>query len=147
MKRVLLVDDSREWLDLMDRALPEFIVEKADSFGTAKWLIQTGEAYDLAIVDLNLVEDVNNFGGQADGLGDVILDLLHAGFPATRRIALTGMSAESIKRIFERHDLDDVLIKGHMTMAGLREAVKRALDRTSPPDPRRNTNPGRSVKS
>lgn len=135
MNRVLLVDDDPEWLGLMGRALPDFAVDKAGSFYEAEEFIQTRKAYDLAIVDLNLVGDDDNFGEQMDGLGDDILDLLHADFPATHRIALTGKSTESIQEIFERHDLDDVLIKGHVTMAGLRRAVKRALVRTSSPAP------------
>jgi len=131
MARILLVDNDQHWLDLIRRSLPEHQVDPVDSYDKAVEAIAAGSPYDVAIVDLNLIDSPGLNTG--DELGGRILDQLREESPSTRRIALTAYPPSAARWIFERYDVDDLLLKGNMAFAVIGEAVKAALERTSAP--------------
>jgi CheY-like chemotaxis protein len=125
MNRVLLVDNDLEWLGSMYRALPGYDVDKAQSYDDAVDLLDRGPAYDVAVVDLNLIDS-------GDGLGGDILSRLRRDHPRTRRIALTAWPPGAVrKEIFGRYDVDELLLKAHMSLSLLRQVVQMALARTA----------------
>jgi CheY-like chemotaxis protein len=131
MTRILLVDDEElAWLEPMARALPDYDLAKARSYPEAVTLIESGESYDLAVVDLNLAGSDDR--PAMDNLGAEILKLLRQRHPSIRLIALTGQPSASTREIFYDYDVDDLLIKGSGTLRDLRKAIKVALARTSP---------------
>jgi CheY-like chemotaxis protein len=131
MTSILLIDDERDWLELIRRALPEYDVDQAESYDDALALLAGGAIYDVAIVDLNLLE----IG--SDGLGGVLLELMRDRYPSIRRIALTGMRPTSVRTVFDRFDVDDLLLKDKtINLAVVREVVEVALGRTTNDVPR-----------
>ena len=122
MARIIYVEDEASWLDLTRSALSGHQVDSAGSFREAVALIQQNEDYDLALVDLNLE-------GGNDQLGAEILDLLRLEHPATRRIVVTahppigGLRAN----IFERYEVEEIIIKGRTTLPDLRKIVTDVL--------------------
>lgn len=130
MTRILLVENDPEWLDSIPRSLPHYNVDLAPSYNEALRCIDSGVVYDVAIVDLNLIDsaDRNSF----DLLGGEILIVLRQKVPATRRIALTAFPPGAVREeVFDRYDVDELLIKGGMTLSSLREVVQLALDRNA----------------
>jgi response regulator RpfG family c-di-GMP phosphodiesterase len=129
MTRILLVDNDPAWLDSMKRSLPGYEVDTAESYEGARALIQREMVYEVAIVDLNLVDSHDHNPG--DLLGGEILLELRRDRPSTRRIALTGWPPSSVRReVFDKYDVDDLLLKKSMSLAVLREVVRVALART-----------------
>jgi CheY-like chemotaxis protein len=124
MARIIHVDDRPEWIAVVRRALADHHVDSARSFEEALQLIHGTAPYDVALVDLNLV-------GEDDRMGNELLDLLMTEFPTTRRVVVTASVPVGALRagVFERYDLDDVIIKGKATVPGLRMVVNRALKR------------------
>jgi len=124
MARILHVEDDQEWLGLTRRALPGHQVDSAASYPEALALIQENPPYDLALVDLYLNPD----GGE---LGAELLDLLRIDYPSTARIVLTGKPPAGALRanIFERYGVEDIIIKGNLTLADITEVVSNALSR------------------
>jgi CheY-like chemotaxis protein len=122
MARIIHVDDGPEWIELVRRVLADHSVDSADSYDEALRLIRSSPPYDLALIDLNLAGDDDIIGGE-------LLDLLRMDFPATRRIVITGSPPAGDMRtnIFERYDLENVIIKGKTTLPGLRLVVIQAL--------------------
>jgi CheY-like chemotaxis protein len=129
MARILLVENDQDWLGLISRALPEHDVDPARTYGEAVERLGGGMVYDIAIVDLNL-NDSEEYR-RRDLLGGEILQLLRKDYPSTRRIAITGMPPVSVrKKVFDRYDVDDLLLKGNMDPADVRDAVDASLRRT-----------------
>jgi CheY-like chemotaxis protein len=102
--------------------LADHRVDSARTYDEALTLINGTASYDLALIDLNLT-------GEDDRTGGEILDLLRMEFPATRRVIVTGSPPAGGLRsdVFERYGVEDVIIKGKMTLPGLRIVVTRAL--------------------
>jgi CheY-like chemotaxis protein len=130
MCRILLVENDIGWLELICRALPEYEVAQAQSYDEALALLAAGVDYDVAIVDLNLLEDGN------DHLGGEILEIMKDRYTSTRRIALTGEHQTAVRGLLERYGADDLLLKkdglllkDRINLAVVREAVKLALRR------------------
>lgn len=128
MTRILLVDNDQDWLDLIGGSLPDYKVDTALSYELALQAIRR-ETYDVAIVDLNLIDTDKRRTN--DFLGGRILDLLRADYPETRRIALTAYSPSSARQLIDLYDVDDLLLKGNMALAVVLEVVNAALKRTS----------------
>jgi response regulator RpfG family c-di-GMP phosphodiesterase len=131
MANVLLVDDERDWLDLIRRALPEYNVQQARSYKKAIALLGGDVTYDVAIVDLNLLRP-----GRRDLLGGTLLEKLKSDYPSTRRIALTGFPPTAVKALLDKYDVVDLLLKKDMDFTVVRQVVEAALERTAddPPD-------------
>lgn len=123
--RILVVDDERDWLELIVRTLPDHEVDGASSYGQALELINSGRSYDLAIVDLNLMD--SGKVDTRDRLGGGLLDLLRDNYPATRRIAMTGWPLTSVRQVFDRFDVDELLLKQRMALADIRHVVEHTL--------------------
>jgi CheY-like chemotaxis protein len=124
--RILLVDDEPEYGGLIQRALPDYSLDFAESYNDAMDLLKAGLPYDVAIVDLNLI-------GAAfkDRLGERLLAYLLADYPSTRRIALTGASPGSVSKIFKKYQVDDLLIKPLQDLHEVGVVVEAALARAS----------------
>ncbi len=122
MARIIYVEDEPFWLDLTRNALVGHRVDSARSFREAITLIQENEAYDIALVDLNLEEDDDRLGGE-------ILDLLRMDYPSTRLIVVTGRPPVGGLRanIFQRYGVDEIIIKGRTTLPDLRKIVTDVL--------------------
>jgi CheY-like chemotaxis protein len=131
--RILLVENNPEWLDLIRQALPEYRVDAAQSYDEAVRRIGEGLPYDAAIVDLNLIDSPARMA--QDRLGGEILLLLRQKHPLTRRLAITGLPPSAVREIFDRYDVDDLLIKANMTFSDLREVVEVSLARTAADTP------------
>lgn len=84
-------------------------------------MLESGSAYTVALVDLNLESDSDAQGGE-------LLDLLRSRYPQTKRIVITGNPpAGSIrKQVFERYDVEEVIIKRDLDLPDLRRAVEEA---------------------
>ena len=129
MARILLVDNDKDWLDLIKGSLPEHQVDTASSYKEAEQAIRSGITYDVAIVDLNLID--SPYRSTLDGLGGKILRLLRVNFPEIRRIALTAYSPSSAKQVIDQYAVDDLLLKGNMALSVVPEVVEAALALTS----------------
>ena len=122
MACILLIDDDSEWLDLIRRALPEYQVDQAQSYDEALAQLSGDTVYDVAIVDLNLLETGR------DRLGGKLLEIMRDEYPSTRRIALTGLPPTAVKDVFDRYDVEDLLLKGPLVdLAAVRDVVEAAL--------------------
>ncbi len=131
MARILLVDNDQDWLDLIARSLPEHEVDTAISYDAGVQAIRSGSPYDVAIIDLNLIDSPNRY--TKDELGGKILDMLRDEYPSTRRIALTADTPSSVRQVLDKYDVHDLLLKKNMAFAVIGEAVKAALEGTSAP--------------
>jgi CheY-like chemotaxis protein len=125
MSSVLLIENESYWLELIRRALPEYDVTRAQSYDEAMALLAGGVTYDVAIVDLNLLETGN------DRLGEKLLEIMRHGCPSTRRIALTGSPPTAVRSLFEQYDIDDLLLKENMVLQVVREVVETASRRVA----------------
>lgn len=124
MSRILHVEDEPEWTSLTRQALADHRVDCAETYNAALSFLQEHPPYDLALVDLNLVSDNDLLGGE-------ILDLLRARYPMTRRIVVTGSPPKGAVRtnIFERYGVEEIIIKGALSLPDLRRVVEDALSR------------------
>lgn len=105
--RILIVDDDPEWLGLLTRLFPNHIVDAVQSFADALKRAETpGQHYDVAIVDLNLLNEDDRLGGD-------ILGSLYRNSRSTLRIAVTGTPEGSMRRdVLDQYHVEDVFIKG-----------------------------------
>ena len=128
MIRVLLAEDDGEYRRIVREALlPSGCqVDAAATYDEALELLQDGALYDAAIVDLNLIEE------GTDQLGEMLLEKLKEHYPWVTRIALTGMTPGTVKKMWERLGLADLLLKQSMKVGQVREVVRDAL--TDAPD-------------
>ena len=122
MARILHVDDDKSWRELIKRRLGDHHIDSAGSQQEAIRLLKTEPAYDVALVDLNLMTD-------SDGEGGEVLDYLKMRHPSTRRILVTGNppGGPMRKNMFDRYDVVDILIKRDMNLADLRRVVEEAI--------------------
>jgi response regulator RpfG family c-di-GMP phosphodiesterase len=122
MSRILHVEDEPEWTALTRQALADHRVDCAETYDMALAFLQEHPPYDLALVDLHLVDDNDLLGGE-------ILDLLRARYPTTRRIVITGSPPKGAVRanIFERYGVEEIIIKGALSLPDLRRVVEDAL--------------------
>jgi CheY-like chemotaxis protein len=123
MARVLLVENEGVWLNLIRQALPEFEVDQAQSFESARALLDDNVPYDVAIVDLNLLKRGR------DRLGGRLLEIMKRDRPEIRRIGMTGVPPTAVRELFERYGLDDLLLKTDIDLAVVRDVVETALKR------------------
>ncbi len=130
--RILIVDDDPEWLGLLTRLFPGHIVDAVQSFEEALKRVEApGHNYDVAIVDLNLLNDDDRLGGD-------ILDSLYRNSRSTLRIAVTGTPEGSMRRdVLDEYHVEDVFIK-RGKLARLRHIV---LGPPSAPEPDLSADP------
>lgn len=137
MARILHVDDDELWRQLIKTRLGDHHIDSAESLQQAIDLLQYESPYDVALVDLNLAGDNDLQGGD-------LLDLMRIRYPHTRRILVTGSPpAGSVrKNLYERYDVDEIIIKRDMSLPDLRRVVEEAVARTpSGPSPSAGTSP------
>jgi DNA-binding NtrC family response regulator len=119
MARILHVDDELGWLEFVHEHLEDHHVDSAESARKAINLLEANSAYDVALVDLNL---------ESEGDGGEVLDLLKARYPTTRRIVVTGKPPRGrLRRLIERFDAYEILIKGKLDLPDLRIVVEEAV--------------------
>jgi CheY-like chemotaxis protein len=123
MARILHVDDLHEWREVVGRALADHHVDVAGSYDEALDLLQSGAAYDLALVDLHLVPGQDDPGGE-------LLELLRARYPDTRRIVVAALPPDGALRVdlVEKYGVEEVLIRSAMDAPELRHVVEDALE-------------------
>jgi CheY-like chemotaxis protein len=129
LARVLLVDNDPEWLDLIKGSLPDFEVKTARTYDEALQALQAEDFYDVAIIDLNLIDSPDR--RTRDGLGGRLLKTLRRDYPETRRIALTGDPPGSAMQVVSLYAVDDLLLKGTMPLSVVPEVVHAVLSRTT----------------
>jgi len=120
--RILHVDDEESWRRLVRENLEDHHVDSAVSLNDALRILEATSSYDVALVDLNLKTD-------SDGEGGELLDLLRSRFPSTRRVVITGRPpGGSLRRnIFERFDVEEIIIKRQFEIPDLRRVVEEAV--------------------
>jgi CheY-like chemotaxis protein len=125
MPRILHVEDEDIWRTFVKQALADHHIDSAASADQALHYLQGSAPYDLALVDLHLIKPGDLLGGE-------ILDLLRTRYPLTRRIVVTGSPPRGPLRanIFERYEVEEIIIKGDVTLPDLRRVVEGALDLT-----------------
>jgi len=103
----------------------DHVVDSARTFEDAAKRVQPGGiSYDVAIVDLNLIDDpADQVSG--DMLGGEVLLMLRQNHPSTLRIALTGSPPRGALRkgLVDRYQVYDFFMKGHMDLHDLRALV------------------------
>jgi CheY-like chemotaxis protein len=122
LARILHVDDDEAWRRLIKSRLGDHYVDSAASLQEAIGLLQRESEYDVALVDLNLATDSDRQGGD-------LLDLMRIRYPATRRILVTGSPPPGSvrKNVFERYDVEEIIIKSTTDMPDLRRVVEEAI--------------------
>jgi CheY-like chemotaxis protein len=122
LARILHVDDDESWREIIKTRLGDHDIDSAGSLQQAIGLLQAEPPYDVALVDLNLAGDSDRQGGD-------LLDLMQIRYPSTRRILITGSPpAGSVrKNLFERYDVDEIIIKRDMDIADLRRVIEEAI--------------------
>jgi CheY-like chemotaxis protein len=122
MARILHVEDNSDWRELVRRRLGDHHVDSAASLQEAVDLLQSGQSYQVALVDLNLETDSDQLGGE-------ILDLIQLRYPDTRRIVVTGSPPPGPvrKNVFERFDAQEILIKRDTDIPELRRVIEEAI--------------------
>jgi CheY-like chemotaxis protein len=127
MARLLLVENNKDLLGVIFRSMPGHEIQTAETFDQAIDYLKKMVFFDVAVVDLNLVDSpaYNGF----DGLGGEFLYRLRSGYSPTRRIAMTAYPPAAVREIFDQYVLDDLLIKENMQLHDVREAVERSLAR------------------
>jgi CheY-like chemotaxis protein len=122
LARILYVDDDEFWRKYIAKQLRDHHADTVGSFQAAVDLLDSESAYAVALVDLNL-------HGDDDGEGGELLDLLRLRYPATKRIVITGSppGGDVGKRIFERYDVEALIIKRNFSLPDLRRVVEEAI--------------------
>lgn len=123
MARVLLVENERYWLDAIHGVLRGYQVDEAQTFDEALALLNGGNTYDIAIVDINLLEP------GTDKQGGQFLEDMKKKYPDIRRIALTGNPPTAVMAMLDQYDLDDVLFKQNIDLSVVWEVVEAARKR------------------
>jgi CheY-like chemotaxis protein len=120
--RILHVEDNEDWRNLIKSRLSGHHVDSAASFEDAVALLEARSAYEVALVDLHLETDSDEQGGD-------LLDLMRVQYPTTRRIVVTGNPPPGAVRrtVFERYDVEEILIKSEMGIPDLRRVVEEAI--------------------
>jgi len=97
-QRILVVDDQRNWREVMESLLTDsgYTVDTAGSASQA-WKLVNANAYDLIIVDVRLV-DSNPFDIQGVELVERISSQLSRSSPV---VVMTGYSFEGLKETME----------------------------------------------
>ena len=124
MARILHVEDDPLWRDLIRNRFTDHHVDSADSLNKALEYLLSRAPYDLALVDLRLDNYTDLSGGE-------VLDLLREHYPTTRRIVITGSPPAGPVRatVFERYEVEEIIIKGEFGAPDLRRVVEEALAR------------------
>jgi DNA-binding NarL/FixJ family response regulator len=125
MARILVVDNDHFWVDQISGSLPEDNIDGAGSYQEAVDFLRR-KTYDIAIVDLNLMDEPGHYTD--DGLGGEILKLLKSDYPETCRIALTGHTPSAVMEILREYRVADLLLKQNMTLGAVRKVVQAARD-------------------
>ncbi|MGA8529210.1 MAG: hypothetical protein WB622_05810 [Acidobacteriaceae bacterium] len=122
MARILYVENEEFWRNYITKQLGDHHVDTVGSLQAAVDLLDSEPAYAVALVDLNL-------HGDGDGEGGELLDLLYLRYPATKRIVVTGSPPGGSvgKRIFERYDVEALIIKRDLSLPDLRRVVEEAI--------------------
>jgi len=128
MARILVVDNDQFWLEKISQSLPNHDVDGASEYQEAVDLLSQ-KTYDIAIVDLNLLDAPGYYPD--DNLGGEILKLLRSDYPGTCRIALTGHPPGRVMGIVNEYGVADLLLKQNMTLDAVRKVVQDALAGTS----------------
>ncbi|MCA1818887.1 MAG: response regulator [Halobacteriales archaeon] len=121
---ILLVEDNPDDAELVERALAGeasgFHIDWAERLAEAKQRIgRPGRGHGVVLLDLNLPDSA--------GL-DTFLEL-HAAAPDVPIVILSGLDDEAVAREGVKRGAQDFLMKDEVTPAGLRHAIRYAIER------------------
>jgi CheY-like chemotaxis protein len=139
MARILHVEDDKFWRSLVGGRLGDHHIDSVASLKEAIELLDSESPYNLALVDLNLLTDSDRQGGE-------LLDLLRMRYPSTRRIVITGSPPAGAvrKNVFERYDVEEIIIKRDLDIPDLRRVVEEAIAQ-GPDGPSQSVRLSRSI--
>ncbi|WP_005032606.1 PAS domain S-box protein [Holophaga foetida] len=118
---VLIVEDSAEWAELIQRVLQsrqEWYTRSVGTMAKARECLAE-RSWDLLFTDLNL----------PDSRGLDTLFRLRGEAPDTGIVVMTGMSEEALARQALRAGAQDFLVKGAITASGITRVARYAFER------------------
>ena len=127
--KILAVENDPEWLGLVLRLFPDHVVKPIRYYADALPIVEAENMlYDVAIVDLNLIDlPAQRPAGHRprDMLGGELLKKLYANQPSTLRIALTGLPPRGpvLRDLVAKYHVDEFFMKEDMDPAELRRLV------------------------
>jgi hypothetical protein len=127
--RILVVENDPEWLALVFRALSDHVVKPVRYYSDALQIVEAENmAYDVAIIDLNLLDSPTHQAfshRNHDLLGGDLLLKLYVLHPSTLRVALTGLPPRGplLRGLVDRYHVHEFFMKGHMDPADLRDLI------------------------
>jgi hypothetical protein len=127
--KILAVENDPEWLGLVLRLFPDHVVKPVRYYADALPIVEAESmVYDVAIVDLNLIDPpAHRPPGHRhrDMLGGELLVKLYEDHPSTLRIALTGAPPSGPLRqgLMDRYHVDEFFMKEDLDLADLRRVV------------------------
>jgi CheY-like chemotaxis protein len=129
-KRILIVDDDREWSDLISVYLKEadYYVEVANSKPVAvDWLQR--RPFDLVLTNLHLLSPRSNLSAypQADYLGASVLKAVHRYAPGTPCIVISAHPNLVKKHLGPYPEWVDIINKSGLRLHELAETVESVI--------------------
>ena len=127
--KILAVENDPEWLGLILQLFPDHVVKPVRYYADALLIVGAENmAYDVAIVDLNLIDSpVHRPLGyrRRDMLGGDLLQKLYEDHPSTFRVALTGLPPEGpiMQSLVGEYHVDEFFMKENVDLAALRRLV------------------------
>jgi CheY-like chemotaxis protein len=120
---ILFVEDNRSLVRAIRSALPNCDLIDANNLREGLDRLNSGEHYDLIMVNLNYTDDTN------DNLGLEILEFIKENMPETPRIVVTGQPTTKPVNEFFFKDMgvSELFIKGESMTMDLRRIVNRLL--------------------
>lgn len=127
--KILAVENDPEWLELLLLLFPDHVVKPIRHYADALPMVEAENmVYDVAIIDLNLIDPPANQSlghRRRDMLGGELLLKLHEDHPSTLRIALTGTppTGPLLRGLVARYHVDELFMKEELDPADLRRVV------------------------
>jgi hypothetical protein len=127
--KILVVENDPEWLGLVLLLFQDHVVKPIQDYADALSIVEAGNVvYDVAIVDLNLIDqpaDRPLGHRRRDMLGGELLLKLYEEHPSTLRIALTGAPPTGPLRqgLVDRYHVYEFFMKEDLDPADLRRVV------------------------
>jgi hypothetical protein len=127
--KILVVENDPEWLGLVLLLFQDHVVKPIRDYADALSIVEAGNmVYDVAIVDLNLIDqpaDRPLGHRRRDMLGGELLLKLYMEHPSTLRIALTGAppSGGLRQNLVDRYHVYEFFMKEDLDPADLRKVV------------------------
>jgi hypothetical protein len=123
--KILLVENEENWQDAMRNILMEYDLHIASTYEAALKEIIRPTAYDLLLVNMNLVNSPHQL--QHDRLGLRLLAEIRDSPYTMRCIVITGDPDIPVMEWFQQYDIYDIFIKGNFFVDRFLDTVERAI--------------------